>query len=138
MIYTDLCQLIDFSHLDVSCEQNCTVLGLWCLASFISILFFFFKLIVTHYSFIYAFFFFWLHWVFIGACGLSLVAVSGVDPSLRCTDFSLWWLLLLRSTGSRHTGSVLATHKLSSCGVWALARAGFIGCVTRALLLQSM
>ena len=32
--------------------------------------------------------------------------------SLRCVGFSLWWLLLLQSTGSRHTG-------FSSCGMWA-------------------
>ena len=43
--------------------------------------------------------------------GLSLVAVSRVS-SLRCTGFSLWCLLLLRSMGSRHAG-------FSSCGVWA-------------------
>ena len=41
LLYADLCQLMDFPHLDVSCEQNCTVLGLWCLASFISIPFLF-------------------------------------------------------------------------------------------------
>ena len=45
---------------------------------------------------------FWLCWVFIAVCGLSLVAASG-GYSL------LWWLLLLRSTGSRHVG-------FSSCG----------------------
>ena len=32
---------------------------------------------------------------------------------LWCVGFSLWWLLLLRSTGSRHAG-------FSSCGSWAL------------------
>ena len=32
--------------------------------------------------------------------------------SLQCMGFSLWWLLLLRSTGSRHAG-------FSSCGTWA-------------------
>ena len=30
--------------------------------------------------------------------------------SLRCTGFSLWWLLLLRSTGSRHVGSQELWH----------------------------
>ena len=58
------------------------------------------------------FIYFWLHWVFIAACGLSLVVVCGVFSSLRCMGFSLWWLLLLWSTGSRHTG-------FSSCGTWA-------------------
>ena len=49
-------------------------------------------------------FYFWLCWVFVAACGLSLVAVSGGYSSLRCMGFSLRWLLLLRSTGSRHAG----------------------------------
>ena len=63
------------------------------------------------YKFIY-FIYFWLHWVFIAVCRLSLVAVSGGYSSSRCTGFSLWWLLLLRSRGSRHAG-------FSSCGAQA-------------------
>ena len=47
---------------------------------------------------------FWLHWVFVAVRGLSLVAESGDYSSLRCMGFSLQWLLLLWSTGSRHTG----------------------------------
>ena len=44
---------------------------------------------------------------------LSLVAVSeGYSSLKRCAGFSLRWLLLLRSTGSRRTG-------FSSCGTWA-------------------
>ena len=58
------------------------------------------------------FIYFWLHWVFIAARGLFLVAVSRGYSSLWCTGFSLRWLLLLRSTGSRHAG-------FSSCGTWA-------------------
>ena len=58
-------------------------------------------------------YYFWLHWVFVAACGLSLVAASGGYSSLRCVGFSLPWLLLLRSTGSRRMG-------FSSCGAWAL------------------
>ena len=57
-------------------------------------------------------FFFWQRWVFVGACGLSLVAASGGYSSLRCAGFSLRWLLLLRSTGSRRAG-------FSRCGTWA-------------------
>ena len=60
----------------------------------------------------YFYFYFWLHWVFVAACGLSLVAASGGYSSLRCTGFSLQWLLLLRSTGSRHAG-------FSSCSMRA-------------------
>ena len=44
---------------------------------------------------------FWLHWVFIAVRGLSLVAESGGSSSLWCTGFSLRWILLLQSMGSR-------------------------------------
>ena len=57
----------------------------------------------------YLFIYFWLYWVFVAGRGLSLVVVSGGYSSLWCTGFSLWWLLLLRSTGSRRAG-------FSSCG----------------------
>ena len=68
------------------------------------------------------FIYFWLCSVFIAARGLSLVAAIGGYCSLQCVGFSLWWLLLLQSTGSRHTGSVVVAHGLSSCGSWALER----------------
>ena len=58
-------------------------------------------------------FYFWLHWVFVAARGLSLVGVSGGYSSLWCVGFSLRWLLLVRSTGSRHAD-------FSSCGSRAL------------------
>ena len=51
--------------------------------------------------FVCYFVFCWLHWVFIAACGLSLVAASRGYSSLLCAGLSLWWLLLLCSTGSR-------------------------------------
>ena len=78
-------------------------------------------------SFLFSYFFsdflfiyFWLCWVFIAARGLSLVAGSRGYSSLWCVGFSWRWLLLLRSTGSRHAGSVVVAHGLSSCGSWAL------------------
>ena len=49
-------------------------------------------------------FIFGLRWVFVAACRLSLVAASRGYSSLWCAGFSLWWLLLLWSTGSRHMG----------------------------------
>ena len=56
--------------------------------------------------------------------GFSLVAASGGYSSLWCTGFSLRWLFLLRSTGSRRSGfcscgSRALEHRLSSCGAWA-------------------
>ena len=65
---------------------------------------FFFYLILFIYS--------WLRWVFVAARGLSLVAVSGGYSSLQCAGFSLRWLLLLQSTGSRLAG-------FGSCGTRA-------------------
>ena len=50
------------------------------------------------------FIYFWLRWVFVAA--LSLVVASEGYSLLRCTGFSLQWLLLLWSTGSRHAGFI--------------------------------
>ena len=70
----------------------------------------------------FIFIYFWLRWVFVAAHGLSLVAASGGYSSVWY--FSLRWLLLLWSTGSRHAGfSSCGTraleHRLSSCGTRA-------------------
>ena len=80
---------------------------------------FFFKI-----NFMYLFICFWLHWVFVAACGFSLVAVSRGYSSLQCVGLSLRWLLLLQSTGSRRAG-------FSSCGSCALERR-LSSCGTRA------
>ena len=64
------------------------------------------------------FIYFWLHWVFIAAHGLSLVVLSGGYSLLPFEGFSWRWLLLLQSKGSR--------------------RAGFSSCGTRAWLLRGM
>ena len=50
-------------------------------------------------------------WVFVAVHRLSLV-VNGGYSSLQCVGFSLRWLLLFWSTGSRRTG-------FSSCGTQA-------------------
>ena len=96
------------------------------------------KCIHLHFFFLYNFFkilfilfiYFWLRWVFVAAHWLSLVAASGGYSSLRCTGFSLRWLLLLQSMGSRHTG-------FSSCGMRAL-ELRLSSCGARAQLLGSM
>ena len=80
-------------------------------------------------KFIY-YYYFWLHWVFVAVHGFSLVAASGGYSSLRRAGFSLRWLLLLRSMGSRCVG-------FSNCGTWALER-GLSSCGTRAQLLRGM
>ena len=58
------------------------------------------------------FIYFWLRWVFVAARGLSLVVASGGYSSLQREGFSLWWLLLSWSSGSRRVG-------FSSCGTRA-------------------
>ena len=68
--------------------------------------------ILFRFKLIYLFIYFWLHWVFVAAHGLSLVVASGDYSLLRCMGFSLRWLQLLWSTGSRRVG-------FSSCGTWA-------------------
>ena len=88
---------------------------------------------------------FCLHWVFAAACGLSLVAVSGGYSLLRDRGFSLWWLLLLQSTGSRHAvfsscgtrASVVVAHNFSSCGSRAL-ECRLNSCGTWAQLVRGM
>ena len=77
--------------------------------------------------------YFIIHWVFAVTHGLSLVAASGGYSSLRCAGFSLWWFLLLRSTGSGAQASVVVARGLSSCGSWALAlECRFSSCGARA------
>ena len=74
--------------------------------------FFFFKLLFIYYL--------WLCWVFASVQGLSLVAVSGGHSSSWCAGLLLSWPLLLRSTGSRHAGSIVVAHGPScsvACGI---------------------
>ncbi|CAN0001917.1 unnamed protein product [Rangifer tarandus platyrhynchus] len=47
---------------------------------------------------------FWLYWVSVAACGLSLAVMYRGCPLILYVGFSLRWLLLLWSTGSRHSG----------------------------------
>ena len=68
--------------------------------------------------------FLWLRWAFIAARGLSLVATSRGYALLPCAGFSLQWLLLLQSMGSRRAGfsscgSRALECRLSSCGAQA-------------------
>ena len=57
------------------------------------------------------FIYFCLCWVLVTACRLSLVTVSEGYSLLQYAGFSLQWLLLLQSTGSRVCG-------FHSCGMW--------------------
>ena len=79
----------------------------------LSLLFFFFNL--------FLFIYFWLCWVFVSVRGLSLVAASGGPSSSWCAGLWLSQPLLLRSTGSRSSGSVIVAHGPScsaACGIF--------------------
>ena len=79
----------------------------------------------------------WLHWVFVVAHRLSLVAASRGCSSLTCTSFWLQGLLLLQSTGSRQTGSVVVAHKLScstECGLFPDQGSNLYPCTGRRML----
>ena len=98
----------------------------------------FLQISVMSFFFLVLFIYFWLHWVFVAACRLSLVVVSGrLLSSLWCVGFSLWWLLLLRSTGSRACASVVVALGLSSCGSRALEHR-LSSCGARAQLFHGM
>ena len=53
---------------------------------------------------LYLFIYFCLCRVFIDPHGLSVVVASRDYSLFRCAGFSLWWLCLLQSIGSRLTG----------------------------------
>ena len=63
------------------------------------------------------FYYFWLHWVFVSACRLSLVAASWGFSPLWCAGFLLPWLLVPWRTGCRHMGTVVAACRLKSAGL---------------------
>ena len=104
-----------------SLEMDCILWdhrGLW-----MTCLIFFF---INLFYFIY----FWLRWVFIAACGLSLAVWSRGYPSLRvwdshCAGFSCGARALGAQAsvvvvlGLSSCGSWALEHRLSSCGTWA-------------------
>ena len=64
---------------------------------------------------------FWLWLVFLTVLGLSLAVASRGCSLLWCMDFSLQWLLLLQSRGSRRAGSLVVAHELCcsvACGIF--------------------
>ena len=89
-------------------------------------IFFFLQWRQQFFLFFFKFYFFfilflWLCWVFVSVRGLSLVVASGGHSSSRCVGLSLSRPLLLRSTGSRRTGSVIVAHGPScsaACGIF--------------------
>ena len=74
---------------------------------------------------IYLFIYFWLRWVFVAVQGLSVVSASRGYSLLQCMGFSLRWLLLLWSIGSRLMGfSSCGTQAQLLCSMWDLPGTG--------------
>ena len=69
--------------------------------------------------------YFWLLWVFIAVCRLSLLVVSGGNSSCsaraHCDGFSC-----CGARGLGRQASVAAAHGLSSCRSWAPEQAGSV------------
>ena len=61
---------------------------------------------------LFIYFYFWLPWVFVAACGLFSGCVEWGLLFVAVCGLLIGWLLLLQSTGSRRVG-------FSSCGTWA-------------------
>ena len=81
---------------------------------FFFLIFFFLNLLFIYYVY------FWLCRVFVSVWGLSPVAASGGHSSSRCAGLSLSRPLLLRSTGSRRSGSAVVAHgpsRSAACGI---------------------
>ena len=71
--------------------------------------------------YLFYFIYFWLLWFFVAVHGLSLIVANAGCSLLWGMGFSLGWLLLLWSTGSRCAGSVVVVHGLScsvACGIF--------------------
>ena len=73
---------------------------------------------------LYSLIYFWLYWVLIPACRLSLVWVSGGYCQVAVPGLSLQWLLLCGPWAPGHSGSSSCVSqalelRLSSCGAWA-------------------
>ena len=77
---------------------------------------------------------FWFHWVFVDACGLSLVVASRQYFSLWTAGFSMQGLLLLQITGSKHTGFSSCSMPAPICSLWDLEH-GLNSCWAQALEL---
>ena len=78
--------------------------------------YFFFNFYLLFIYYVY----FWLCWVFVSVRGLSPAAASGGHPSSRCAGLSLLRPLLLRSRGSRRSGSAVVAHgpsRSAACGI---------------------
>ena len=84
---------------------------------------------------------FWLWWIFVAACGLSLIAVTGATLQLQCASLSLQWLLLLQSPGFRvQRALVVVAHRLrcpTACGIFSAAVAAALSLLSHVRLFAT-
>ena len=66
--------------------------------------------------------YFWLRWVFVAACGLSLVAASRGYSSLWCAASHCGGFSCCGARALGTQATVVVAHGLSSCGARALER----------------
>ena len=65
--------------------------------------------------------YFWLHWIFVAACGLSLVAVSGGYSLVAVLGLLIAVASLVVEHGLQNAGPVVVVHMFScptSCGIF--------------------
>ena len=75
---------------------------------------------LMHSTTFYLFFYFCLRWVFVAACGLSLVAASGADSQVAVCRLLTAVASPVEEHGFQGLGaSGAAISELSSCGSWA-------------------
>ena len=76
------------------------------------------------------FYYFWLCWIFLCSQAFLWLQQAGATVQLQRAGFSLWWLFLLWSTGSRmhgfqelqHVGSVVTVPRLQHTGSRAVVQ----------------
>ena len=69
---------------------------------------------------LFIYFYFWLRWIFVAACGLFSSCSEQGLLFVVVHGLLIGWLLLLQSTGSRCAGFGSVALRLSSCGSQAL------------------
>ena len=87
--------------------------------------------IIEAIDFFFNFIYFWLLWVFVAACGLSLVAVSRGYSLLHCAASHRSGFSCCGAQAPGTQASVVVACMLISCGSWALERR-LSSCGTRA------
>ena len=99
MVYLSICIIFAYFHqhlIKFSEYRSFAFLGSFTPGNFIP-----FDVMVNGIFIIIIIIYFWLRWIFIAAHGLSLAVESRDYSLLWGGGFSLRWLFLLRSTGSR-------------------------------------